>query len=116
MKAPRIVANDTVIVISGSDRGKKGKVIQVIPDERLIVIEGINKRIKNIRAQRSGEKGQKVEYFAPIHLSNVMLADPKSGNPTRIRIRISDREGKKTKERIAAKSGEPVARPTTKKA
>jgi large subunit ribosomal protein L24 len=84
MTRVRIKSGDTVIVLTGKDAGKKGKVLQVFPDQRKVVVEGVNAMIKNVRAKRAKEKGQKVQFHGPIHVSNVMFVDPKSGQPTRL--------------------------------
>lgn len=79
-----IKSGDTVLVITGKDAGKKGKVVQVLPAERRVVVEGVNSMTKNIRAKQRGQDGQRVQFNGPIHISNVMLVDPKSGEPTRV--------------------------------
>ncbi len=84
MPHPKIKSGDMVLVISGRDKGKKGKVLQVLPAEWKVVVEGVNSMTKNVRARQQKESGQRVQFNAPIHLSNVMLVDPKSGHPTRI--------------------------------
>jgi large subunit ribosomal protein L24 len=95
--------NDSVIVISGADRGKTGTVTKIITTDNRIVVDGINKHIKHVKG-RDGQGGERVEFFAPIHVSNVAIADPKSGKATRVGYKI---EGK-TKTRIAKKSGEVI--------
>ncbi|MFH1366885.1 MAG: 50S ribosomal protein L24 [Patescibacteria group bacterium] len=79
---------DNVKIIHGKDRGKKGKVLQVMIKEDKIVIEGLNMRVKNVRAKKSGEKGQRVQFAAPMHVSNVMMVCPKCQKPTRIGFKI----------------------------
>lgn len=79
-----IKSGDQVIVLTGKDAGKKGKVLQVFPREQRLVVEGVNSMTKNIRAQKRGQEGQRVQFNAPIHISNVMVLDPKDGKPTRI--------------------------------
>lgn len=97
----RIKKNDTVAVITGKDKGKKGKVVKAIPAKSVVVVEGVNIKKRHQKPRRGGQKGQIVEYSAPIHVSNVMLVDPKSGKPTRVRVKT---EGKK-KVRVSVKSG-----------
>src|SRR4051812_21694216 len=92
-----ITKGDTVRVVRGDDKGKEGKVLRVLPKKSRVVIEGINIVKKHRRARRAEEKSEIVDFPAPIHVSNVMLLDPKSGEPTRVRSRI-DEDG--TKERI----------------
>ncbi len=84
---------DNVELISGKDRGKSGKIVQVFPSANRIVVEGLNLLTKNVRAKRSGEKGQQVKFNAPIPASNVMLLCPKCGKRTRIGSHRAD--GKK---------------------
>lgn len=80
----RIKAGDKVTVISGKDRGKTGKVVQAFPQEGLLSIEGINLSVKHLRPRRGGEKGQKVQFPAPMPASKVMLVCPQCGKPTRV--------------------------------
>ena len=105
--ALRIKAGDEVIVVGGKDRGKKGKVLRVEPRKDRLYVEGLNivKRHQRPRqvagAQRAEQVGGVIEKEGPIHLSNVMIADPKDGKPTRVGIEIAD--GKRY--RIARRSG-----------
>jgi len=101
-----ITKGDTVQVISGDDKGKRGRVLRVHPKTGRITIEGINVVKRHRRATPTAEAGI-VEFPAPIHHSKAMLIDPKSGEPTRIRRR-KDADG--TVERIAAKSDQPIPR------
>ena len=98
---------DTVRVMRGDDVGKEGKIIRVFPKTGRVTIEGINIVKRHRKARRAEEQSQIMEMPAPVHHSNVMLLDPKSGEPTRIRRRIDD-DG--TKERISAKSGDTLPR------
>lgn len=102
----RIKTGDNVKVLSGKDRGKTGKVIQVLfnkaKNQHFVVIEGVNVLKKHMRSGKQGEKGQVIELPAPIHASNVQLIDAASGKPSRVTYRV---EGK-TKKRVAHKSGE----------
>ena len=103
----RIKSGDEVIVISGKDRGKRGRVLRVEPRHGRVYVEGLNmiKRHQRPRqvagAQRAEQVGGVIEKEGPIHLSNVMLADPQDGRPTRVRI---ESEGGQ-RYRIAARSG-----------
>jgi large subunit ribosomal protein L24 len=105
--ALRIKEGDEVIVISGKDRGKRGKVLRAEPARDRVYVEGLNivKRHQKPRqvagAQRAEEVGGVIEKPGPIHVSNVMLVDPKDGKPTRIGVEIED--GKRY--RIARRSG-----------
>jgi large subunit ribosomal protein L24 len=102
-----VMKGDTVRVVRGDDKGKEGKVIRVYPKTGRVTIEGVNIVKKHRRARSADEQSGIMEMAAPIHASNVMLLDPKSGEPTRTRRQI-DEDG--TKERIAVKSGEAVPR------
>ena len=105
--AARIKAGDDVVVIGGKDRGKRGKILRVDPKHQRVYIEGLNmiKRHQRPRqvagAQRAEEVGGVIEKEGPIHLSNVMLADPADGKPTRVGVEIED--GKRF--RVARRSG-----------
>ena len=101
-----LTKGDTVQVISGDDKGKRGKVLRVLPKTGRIVIEGVNLVKRHRRATTTSEAGI-VTFAAPIHHAKAMLIDPKSGEPTRIRRR-KDKDG--TLERIAVKSGQPIPR------
>ena len=98
---------DTVRVIRGEHRGKEGKILHVYPKRFRVVVEGVNIVKKHKRATKPGGESGIIEFPAPIAASNVMLLDPKSGAPTRVRRR-HDKEGKL--ERIAVKSGQPIPR------
>ena len=101
-----ITKGDTVQIISGDDKGKQGRVLQVHPKTGRITVEGINMIKRHTRATQTTEGGI-IERAAPIHHSKAMLLDPKSGEPTRIR-RQKDADG--TVERVAVKSGQSIAR------
>jgi len=101
----RIKKGDLVKVIAGKDKGKTGKVTQVFLAENKVVVEGVNSQFRNIRARKEGEKGQRIEYNAPLNASNVMIEDAKTGRPTRIAYKTLD-SGEKI--RIAKRSGEAV--------
>ena len=100
-----ISRGDTVRVMRGDDKNKEGKVIRVYLKTGRVLIEGINIVKKHRRARRAEEQSGIIEMPAPLAASNVMLLDPKSGAPTRVRARI-DADG--TKERVSAKSGDPI--------
>jgi len=94
--------DDTVIVISGKDKGKKGRVIAAYPRENRVLVEGVNIVKKHARPSQANPQGGIIEQEAPIHASNVMHVDPKSGKVTRIGYKVLD-NGKKV--RIAKRSG-----------
>jgi large subunit ribosomal protein L24 len=102
-----VTKGDTVRVMRGDDKGKEGKVLTVYPKTGRVKIEGINIVKRHRKARRAEEQSGIVDFPAPIHASNVMLIDPKSGNPTRVRMKI-DEDG--TKERISVKSGDAIPR------
>ena len=101
----KIKKGDTVLIISGKDRARKGKVLQVIPKEEKVLVEGINIRKKSVKPKKSGEKGQIVEMPGPISVSNLKLICPKCKKATRIEYKIikSKDASKKTKIRICKK-------------
>lgn len=101
-----ITKGDTVQIISGDDKGKRGRVLRVHPKTGRITVEGVNVVKRHRRATQTTEAGI-IEFPAPIHHSKAMLIDPKSGEPTRVRRR-KDKDG--TVERIAVKSGQPIPR------
>jgi len=102
-----VAKGDTVRVISGEHRGREGKILQVHPKRFRIVVEGVNLLKKHKRATTAQGESGIIEIAGPIAASNVMLLDPKSGEPTRVRRR-RDKDG--TFERIAVKSGQPIPR------
>ena len=102
-----ITAGDTVRVMRGEDKGKEGKVMKVFKKTGRLTVEGVNIVKRHRKARRPEEQSGIIDFPAPIHQSNVMLLDPKSGEPTRLRARI-DEDG--TKERLSVKSGEPIPR------
>ena len=89
MPGLRIRKNDTVIVISGKDKGKRGRVIEVLPKDARVRIEGVNKIKRHTKPNpQKNVKGGIVERENPVHISNVALIDPKSDKPTRVGIKI----------------------------
>jgi large subunit ribosomal protein L24 len=102
-----VTKGDTVRVMRGDDKGKEGKVLRVYPKTGRITVEGVNIVKKHRKARRDNEQSGIIDFPAPVHASNVMLVDPKSGEPTRVRARI-DEDG--TKERISVKSGDAIPR------
>ncbi len=101
-----VTKGDTVQVLSGDDKGKRGKVLRVYPKTGRVAVEGINLVTKHQKPTQTAPGG-KIQREAPLHHSKVMLIDPKSGEPTRIR-RQKDADG--TLERIAVKSGQSIVR------
>lgn len=97
-----IKKGDKVIVITGKDKGKTGTVIEALPKRDRVVVEGVNIVKKHQKPTQMNPEGGIVEFEAAIHVSNVMLLDPKTNKPTRVGTKIED--GKKV--RVAKKSGE----------
>ncbi|MDD5110414.1 MAG: 50S ribosomal protein L24 [Patescibacteria group bacterium] len=82
----QIKSGDTVKVIRGKDRGKSGKVVQAFPRQGLLSIEGVNLSVKHLRARKAGERGQKVQFPAPMPACKVLVVCPQCGKPTRIGV------------------------------
>ena len=98
---------DEVEVLSGNYKGVRGTVLRTIPRKNQVVVDGVNIRKRHEAPSQANPDGGIVSFAAPIHVSNVMLVDPTTGEPSRYRIRIDD-DG--TKERISVKSGNPIPR------
>ena len=96
----KIKKDDTVVVISGKDKGKTGKVVRSFPRDEKVIISGVNVKKLHKRPTKTGQKGQIIEQAGPIHVSNVMIVDPKTNKPTRINIKKDS--GKR--ERVTQKS------------
>jgi large subunit ribosomal protein L24 len=103
MAQAHVRKGDTVIVIAGRERGKRGKVLRVFPAEGRLIVERLNMMKKHQKPTQKLRQGGIIEREAPLHLSNVMLVDPGSDKPTRVGIRMLT-EGRKA--RVARKSGE----------
>jgi large subunit ribosomal protein L24 len=104
----KVHKGDTVLVISGKDKGAKGKVLQAYPDRNRVLVEGVN-RIKKYTpvssTQRGASSGGIVTQEAPIHVSNVMVVDS-DGKPTRIGVRVDEESGKRV--RISKRNGKDI--------
>ncbi len=96
---------DQVIVITGKDKGKKGRILASFPSDSRVLVEGVNMVKKHQKPNQANPQGGIITKEAPIHSSNVMLIDPKSGHPTRVNYKVLD-SGKKV--RVANKSGEVI--------
>ena len=101
----KIRKGDDVVVIAGKSKGKRGKVLRVIPAKERVLIAGVNVVTKHVKPTRQNQRGGIERREAPIHISNVMIADPQSGEPTRVRIQTLE-GGRKV--RVAIKSGEQI--------
>ena len=82
----RIKTGDSVIVIAGKEKGKKGKVLATYPKTERVVVEGLNKVKRHTKPTQNNPQGGIIEKEAALHVSNVMLIDPESGKPTRIKM------------------------------
>ena len=103
MAIAHVRKGDTVVVVAGKERGKKGKVLRVIPEKGRVVVERLNMIKKHQKPTQKIRQGGIIEREGSIHLSNVMLVDPNSDKPTRVGMKeLSD--GKKV--RVARRSGE----------
>ena len=100
----RIRRGDTVVVISGKEKGKRGEVERVEPKKERVVVTGVNVRTRHARPSQQNQEGL-FTFEAPIHVSNVMIVDPDSGEPTRIGYRFTD-SGEKV--RVSRKSGKDI--------
>ena len=100
----KIKRGDTVVVISGKEKGERGEVKEVLPKENRVVVEGINVRTRHARPTQNNPQGL-YTFEAPMHVSNVMLVDPNSGEPTRVGYRFTD-SGEKV--RVARASGKDI--------
>ena len=104
----KIRKNDNVVVIAGNSKGSTGKILKVYPKKNRVIVEGVNIRKRHTKPNQSNPQGGIIEKEAPIDVSNVMIVDPKSGEPTRIgsKIIIDDKTGKKKIVRVSKSSGE----------
>jgi large subunit ribosomal protein L24 len=102
MAAQKIKKGDKVVVLSGKDKGRTGDVVKVMPKESKVVVSGINVHARHRKPSQISPQGGIERKEAPLHVSKVAIADPKTGAATRVRFEV--RDGKKV--RVAAKSGE----------
>ena len=107
----KVKKNDMVLVIAGNYLGKTGKVLKVFPAKNKVIIEGVNVRKRHTKPNQQYPNGGIIEKELPINVSNVMVLDPKTNEPTRIgkKIIIDDKTGKKKSVRISKSSGEMLA-------
>ena len=99
----KLKKDDKVVVISGANKGKEGKIIKVLEDK--VVVEGVNVCKEHLKPKNNNGTGEIVEVERPIHISNVMIIDPKTKKPTKIKMDF-DKDGKKI--RISKKSNEKI--------
>jgi large subunit ribosomal protein L24 len=102
MAAQRIKKGDKVVVLSGKDKGRSGEVVRAMPKEGKVIESGINVHARHRKPSQQSPQGGIERKEAPLHVSKVAIADPKTGAPTR--VRFEERQGKKV--RVAVKSGE----------
>jgi large subunit ribosomal protein L24 len=102
--AAKIKKGDTVVVITGRDKGKSGEVIEMRRDDNRVLVRGIN-IVKRHQRQSASQEGGIISKEAPIHLSNVALTDPKDGKPTRVGFKIVGKGEERKKVRVAKRSG-----------
>ena len=100
----KLKKGDDVVVLSGRDRGKKGEILRMIPKENRAIVQGVNV-VKRHTRPSSSQPGGIVEKEAPIHVSNLALADPKDGKATRVGYKFLE-DGRKV--RVARRSGEVI--------
>jgi large subunit ribosomal protein L24 len=100
----KLKRGDTVQVISGKEKGRRGEIREVIPTKNRVVVEGINERTRHARPSQQNQQGL-YTFYAPMDASNVMLVDPNSGEPTRVGYRFTD-SGEKIP--VAKKSGKDI--------
>ena len=100
----KLKKGDNVIIIAGKDKNKKGKIVAVLAKENRVVVEGLNMVKKHQKPRKSGEKGTTISIAQPINASNVMIADPKTGKPSKIGSKVVG--GKNV--RISKKSGQEI--------
>lgn len=99
----KLKKGDKVMVIAGKSKGQSGAIVRIFRDEARVLLDGINLVKRHRKATRQGGKGQIIDKPMPIHASNVMIMDPKSGKPTRIKI-VRGKDGERS--RVAVKSGQ----------
>lgn len=104
MASARIKKGDTVVVLSGKDKGRTGEVTKAMPKDGKVLVAGINVAVRHRKPSQANPQGGLERSEAPLHISKVALADPKDGKPTR--VRFEERDGKKV--RVAVKSGEVI--------
>jgi len=102
----KIKVNDKVIVLTGKDKGKKGQVTQILPSMNKAVVEGVNIMYKHLKSKKRGEKGQRVQFNGPLHLSNLALICPRCQKVVRSGLKLS--ENSKNKVRFCKKCQEVI--------
>ena len=106
--AARIRKGDTVVVITGVNKGQRGEVLRVFPDANRALVQGVNMVMRHRKATRMGEQAGRISQEASIHLSNLMLVDPKSEKPTKVGFRFVGEGEQRHKVRFAKATGEAI--------
>ncbi|HUO50687.1 MAG TPA: 50S ribosomal protein L24 [Candidatus Paceibacterota bacterium] len=101
----KLKKGDKVVVIAGKEKGNTGTIVRVLPAENMVVLDKMNMVKRHRRPNMVSQKGQIIDKAMPIHASNVMIADPKTGKPSRIKI-TRGKEGSRA--RVAVKSGQEI--------
>ena len=106
----KLKKNDIVMIVAGNDRGKTGKILKVFPKNNRLIIEGINMRKRHTKPSQKNPQGGILEKEASIHVSNVMMLDPKTNEPTRLgaQIILDEKSGKQKRARVSKASGEMI--------
>ncbi len=104
MSALKIKKGDRVVVLSGKDKGKHGEVTRAMPKLGKVIVSGVNVATRHVKPSQADPQGGLKRVEAPLHVSKVAIADPKTGKPTRVRFETKD--GKKV--RVAVRSGETI--------
>jgi len=105
MAAAKIKKGDTVVILSGKDKGKTGEVTRAFPKDGKVIVSGVNVATRHKKPSQANPQGGLEKIEAPMHVSKVAMADPKTGKPTR--VRFEEKDGKKV--RVAVKSGETIS-------
>jgi len=111
--AARVRKDDIVEVITGDHKGATGKVLRLLPDKQRVLVEGVNMIYRHVRRSRRHPQGGRIRKEAPIHLSNVMPVDPKTGRGTRVRFTVErDAKGKIVTKQRVGRGGTPLSEVT----
>ena len=102
----KIIKNDTVLVTTGNSKGVKGKVIKIFPKENKAMVEGVNLISKHTKPNAANPQGGIIKQESKLHISNLMLIDPKSGEPTKVGRKVDEKTGKIV--RYSKNSGEVI--------
>ena len=105
MAAQKIRKGDKVVVLSGKDKGRTGEVVRSMPKDMKVIVSGVNVAVRHRKASQTNPQGGLERKEAPLHVSKVAIADPKTGKPTRVRFETG-KDGKKV--RVAVRSGETI--------